>query len=71
MVTIGLLLGVLVLFGVLLVAKLLRRPHSRTEDAEGLRLEAKARGEAAAHRSRYGSHFVHNTVVPPRGDRRP
>ncbi|MYR25683.1 hypothetical protein GTW68_05550 [Streptomyces sp. SID4945] len=71
MATIGILLGTMVLLAVALVVKVLWRPYSRTEHAEGLRLEEKARREVRANRSQYGSHFVHNAVVPPRSDRRP
>ncbi|NEA40076.1 hypothetical protein G3I42_12460 [Streptomyces sp. SID11385] len=70
MVAIGVLLGVMVLFAVLLIAKVLWRPYSRTEQAEGLRLEQKARDEVRNNRSQYGSHFVHSAIVPPRADGR-
>ncbi|WP_432160109.1 hypothetical protein [Streptomyces sp. NRRL F-5630] len=71
MVTIGVLLGVMALLAVLLIVKVMWRPFSRTEDAEGLRIEEKARHEVRNNRSQYGSHFVHSAIIPPRGDRRP
>ncbi|MEU6444620.1 hypothetical protein [Streptomyces sp. NPDC047046] len=70
MATIGILFGVMALLAVLLIVKVLWRPYSRTEQAEGLRLEEKARDEVRNNRSQYGSHFVHNAIVPPRADGR-
>ncbi|MEU3607786.1 hypothetical protein AB0E83_20410 [Streptomyces sp. NPDC035033] len=62
-------MAVWVLFGVLggavalLVTVLLRRGGSRTEDAEGLRIEERARLQASQDRVSYNAFAVHN--APP------
>ncbi|MFF9339909.1 hypothetical protein ACF1CG_09145 [Streptomyces sp. NPDC014773] len=55
--------GVLGGLVVLLVGVLLRRGWSRTEHAEGLRIEERARVQAAQDRTSYNSWAVHN--APP------
>ncbi|MFF6788460.1 hypothetical protein ACFY9C_05225 [Streptomyces filamentosus] len=48
--------------GLLLVILLLRRSRSRTESADGLRIEHEARRQAQMDRISYNARAVHNSV---------
>ncbi|MER7515457.1 hypothetical protein [Streptomyces sp. NPDC126499] len=65
--------AVLILFGslggigLLLVILVLRRSSSRTESADGLRIEHEARRQAQLDRVSYNARAVHNSL-PTAGD---
>ncbi|MFF8918686.1 hypothetical protein ACF08M_36625 [Streptomyces sp. NPDC015032] len=60
---------ILVMFGLLasaatcLIVVLLRRGSSRTENADGLLLEQRARGDAQHNRAAFRSAAVHNSMI--------
>ncbi|MEU6345375.1 hypothetical protein ABZ883_30985 [Streptomyces sp. NPDC046977] len=60
MVELCVLLGLLVSFAALLIVKLLRRGTSRTQNADGLRIEQAHRDQAHEDRMSYSSVATHN-----------